>query len=136
MQRLFSTFPSAWPGFGLLLLRCIAATALIAYANVGVWLSLEPTLLLMHGLTIITAMLLIGGLWTPVAGIAQALLQFYSNFPGVAAAAVEGRIAQRGGLARADGSNRSGAVRARNSSTPLRMTAPLYSPTRGSTSLP
>jgi uncharacterized membrane protein YphA (DoxX/SURF4 family) len=86
MQRLFSTFPCAWPGFALLLLRCIAATALIAYANAGVWLSLEPTLLLMHGLTIITAMLLIVGLWTPVAGAAQALLQLYSNFPGIAAA--------------------------------------------------
>jgi putative oxidoreductase len=85
MQRLFSTFPCAWPGFALLLLRCIAATALIVYANAGVWLSLQPTLLLMHGLTIITALLLIGGLWTPVAGIAQALLQLYSNFPGIAA---------------------------------------------------
>jgi putative oxidoreductase len=79
MQRLFSTFPGAWPGVALLMLRCVAAAALIAYANGGVWLSLEPTLLLMHGLTIITAILLIGGLWTPVAGIAQALLQFYGT---------------------------------------------------------
>jgi hypothetical protein len=86
MQRLFSTFPGAWPGFALALLRCVAATALIAYANVGVWPSLEPRLLLMHGLTIITVVLLIGGLWTPVAGIAQALLQLYSNLPGIAAA--------------------------------------------------
>jgi len=86
MQRLFSTFPGAWPGVALLMLRCVAAAALIAYANGGAWLSLEPTLLLMHGLTIITAMLLIAGLWTPVAGIAQALLQFYGNFPGIAAA--------------------------------------------------
>jgi hypothetical protein len=80
MQRLFSTFPGAWPGFALLLLRCVAATALFAYTEVDVWLSREPALLLMHGLTIITAMLLIGGLWTPVAGIAQALLQFHSSF--------------------------------------------------------
>jgi putative oxidoreductase len=86
MQRLFSTFPGAWPGLALLLLRCVAAAALIAYANGGVWLSLTPALLLVHGLTIMTAMLLIGGLWTPVAGIAQALLQFCSNFPVIAAA--------------------------------------------------
>jgi uncharacterized membrane protein YphA (DoxX/SURF4 family) len=86
MQRLFSTFPCAWPGFALLVLRCIAAAALIPYADADVWLSLEPTLLLMHGLTIITAVLLISGLWTPVAGAAQALLLFYSNFPGTAAA--------------------------------------------------
>jgi putative oxidoreductase len=86
MQRLFSTFPCAWPGVALLVLRCIAATALIACANVGVWLSLEPTLLLVHGLIIITAVLLIGGLWTPVAGITQAFLQLYCNFPSIAAA--------------------------------------------------
>ena len=86
MQRLFSTFPCAWPGFALLVLRCIAATALIAYANAGVWLSLEPILLLIRGLTIMTAIMLIGGLWTPVAGIAQAFLQIYSNFPAIAAA--------------------------------------------------
>jgi len=79
MQRLYSTFPGAWPGFALLLLRCVAAAALIAYASVGGWRSLEPALLLMHGLTIIVAISLIGGLWTPLAGIAQALLQLYSN---------------------------------------------------------
>jgi putative oxidoreductase len=86
MQRLFSTFPGAWPGLALLLLRCVAATTLIAYANGGVWLSLRPGLLLMHGLTIMTAMMLIGGLWTPVAGVAQALLELYSDFSSTAAA--------------------------------------------------
>ena len=81
MQRLFSTFPGAWPGFALLVLRCVAAAALIAYpSGGGVWLSLEPALLLMHGLTIIVAALLLGGLWTPIAGIAQALLALYGNF--------------------------------------------------------
>jgi hypothetical protein len=79
MQRLFSTFPGAWPGVALLLLRCVAAVALIACTN-GMWPSLEPALLLEHGLTIMTAMMLIGGLWTPVAGVAQALLELYSNF--------------------------------------------------------
>ncbi len=86
MQRLFSTFPGASPGFALLLLRCVAAASLIAYAKVGAWLSPEPGLLLIHGLTIITATLLVGGLWTPAAGTAQALLLIYSNFPDTAAA--------------------------------------------------
>ena len=80
MQRLFSTFPGAWPGFALLLLRCVAAAALIACASGGAWPSLEPALLLVHGLTIIVTALLIGGLWTPIAGMAQALLGLYSNF--------------------------------------------------------
>jgi putative oxidoreductase len=86
MQRLFSTFPGAWPGFALLLLRCVAAASLIAYAKVGAWLSPEPALLLIHGLTIITVTLLIAGLWTPVAGTAQAAILIYSNFPDTAAA--------------------------------------------------
>ena len=86
MQRLFSTFPAAWPGLALLLLRCVAATALITYASGGAWLSLTPALLLIHGLTVMTAMILIGGLWTPVAGVAQALLELYSNFCSTAAA--------------------------------------------------
>jgi uncharacterized membrane protein YphA (DoxX/SURF4 family) len=86
MQRLFSTFPAAWPGLALLLLRCVAATALIAYADGGAWLSLTPALLLRHGLTVMTAMMLIGGLWTPVAGVAQALLELYSNFSSTGAA--------------------------------------------------
>ena len=84
MQRLFSTFPGAWPGLALLLLRCVAATALIACAD-GLWLSLTPALLLTHGLTIMTAMMLIGGLWTPAAGVAQALLELYSSFSSTAA---------------------------------------------------
>lgn len=79
MQRLFSTFPSAWPGFALLLLRCVAAAALFAYAKAGAWLSSDPFLILLHGLTIVSATLLIGGLWTPVAATAQALLLIYSN---------------------------------------------------------
>jgi len=86
MQRLYSTFPAAWPGLALLMLRCVAATALIAYANGGAWLSLTPALLLEHGLTVMTAMMLIGGLWTPVAGVVQALLELYSNFSSSAAA--------------------------------------------------
>jgi putative oxidoreductase len=79
MQRLFSTFPGAWPGVALLVLRCVAAAALIAYAHGGLWLSITPAPLLMHGLTIMTAIMLIGGLWTPVAGVAQALLELYGN---------------------------------------------------------
>ena len=81
MQRLFSTFPGAWPGFALLQRRCVAAAALLAYAKVGAWLSPDPAPLLIHGLMIVTVTLLIGGLWTPVAGTVQALLLIYSNFP-------------------------------------------------------
>ena len=84
MQRLYSTFPGAWPGFALLVLRCVAAAALIACASADGWFSHAPSVLLMDGAIIVASALLIGGLWTPVAGITQALLELYGHFPGTA----------------------------------------------------
>lgn len=82
MQRLYSTFPGAWPGFALLVLRCVAAIALITSANADGWLSLAPAVLVVGTAIVVASTLLIGGLWTPVAGIAQTLLELYSHFPG------------------------------------------------------
>jgi hypothetical protein len=91
MQRLYSTFPGSWPGFALLMLRCVAAVALIACANADGWFSrapaallVDPAVLLMDGAIVVASALLIGGLWTPVAGIAQALLELYSHISGMA----------------------------------------------------
>jgi hypothetical protein len=84
MQRLYSTFPGSWPGFALLMLRCVAAVALIACANAEGWFSGTPTMLLVDGAIVIASALLIGGLWTPVAGIAQALLELYGLISGMA----------------------------------------------------
>ena len=84
MQRLYSTFPGAWPGFALLLLRCVAAIALVAGANADALSSASPLVLLVDCAIIMAAALLIGGLWTPVAGIAQALLELYSHICGSA----------------------------------------------------
>jgi hypothetical protein len=35
VQRLFSTFPGSWPGFGLLLLRCSLGVALTYSGTAG-----------------------------------------------------------------------------------------------------
>lgn len=69
LQRLFSMFPSGWPGIGLLLLRLAAGSLLI---NDGVtellrgpqWLSI-----LRPFLETSTGILLFVGLWTPIAGL-------------------------------------------------------------------
>ena len=75
MQRLFSSFPSAWPGVGLLLLRLIGAgpvvvggiTALLAEsASPAPWLDIIGAA---------GGSLLLMGLWTPVGGALQALAQ-------------------------------------------------------------
>ena len=42
LQRLFSTFPDGWPGFGLLLLRLGAGIALVCLASSGFLALGEP----------------------------------------------------------------------------------------------
>ena len=65
VQRLFSTFPGGLPGAGLLLLR--AATAIpLAYA--GVRTATSPSPVILELVTSAVAILLLIGLWTPLAG--------------------------------------------------------------------
>jgi putative oxidoreductase len=70
MQRLFTMFPNSWPGFGLLILRCVLASSCVAIemrtADAGPALSILTP--------IACGGLLIGGLWTPFVSIALALL--------------------------------------------------------------
>jgi putative oxidoreductase len=75
LQRLFSTFASGWPGAGLLLLRLLTGGALIHF---GIANLLEAPLLMTAVLQIIGAvagMLLLIGLWTPVAGALAAIVK-------------------------------------------------------------
>jgi putative oxidoreductase len=72
LQRLFSMFPNGWPGGGLLLLRltngtlllhfCIACWLENAYRVAGAFLAIPA----------IIAVLLLVGLWTPIAGALSA----------------------------------------------------------------
>ena len=68
MRRLFSTFARGWPGVGLLLLRLVVGIA-------SIWRAVEklnsgPSLQVMAvcAVAIGLALLLLAGLWTPVAG--------------------------------------------------------------------
>ena len=75
MKRLFSTFARGWPGVGLLLLRLVVGIALIGRAvaklDSGPSFDLAALCILAIGL----AVLLLAGLWTPVAGTLVAVLQ-------------------------------------------------------------
>ena len=89
MQRLFSTFPNGWPGFGLLLLRLGVGIALISFGLSGFSAAPgEAIALAQHSIEVAGAMLLIIGLWSPVAGALIALdelwiaLSLYSSRPG------------------------------------------------------
>jgi uncharacterized membrane protein YphA (DoxX/SURF4 family) len=74
MQRLFSTFPNGWPGFGLLLLRLGVGIALITFGVNGFFeASGEPGAIAPVSIEAAGGILLILGLWTPVAGASIAL---------------------------------------------------------------
>ena len=74
MQRLFSTFPDGWPGFGLLLLRLGVGIALISFSIADYSAaSAELVALTRDSIEAAGAVLLIAGLWTPAAGTLIAL---------------------------------------------------------------
>jgi uncharacterized membrane protein YphA (DoxX/SURF4 family) len=65
VQRLFSTFPCGLPGAGLVLLRAAAAIPLV-YAGLRTLASPSPVFV--DVVTAGAAILLLIGLWTPIAG--------------------------------------------------------------------
>jgi putative oxidoreductase len=78
VQRLFSMFPNGWPGSGLLLLRLVSGILLI---NDGVTGLLEgPPLpgIIQPFLETATGMLLLVGLWTPMAGVLVIVVELWS----------------------------------------------------------
>ena len=80
MLRLFSTFAHGAPGLGLLLLRAVAAIAVVFHAAKA--LSSSPLVgpAILYVLTGVVGILLLFGLWTPVAGTALAILASSSAF--------------------------------------------------------
>jgi len=65
LQRLFSTFPGGLPGAGLALLRAAAAIPLV---HAGLLTVASSSAVLLEVVTAGAAILLLIGLWTPLAG--------------------------------------------------------------------
>jgi putative oxidoreductase len=77
MQRLFSTFPNGWPGTGLLLLRFTAGLYLVI-GELSRWSGFsESTILALRVARLSAGLLLMIGLWTPVVGVAQAIVEVW-----------------------------------------------------------
>jgi uncharacterized membrane protein YphA (DoxX/SURF4 family) len=80
VRRLFSTFARGWPGAGLLFMRVVAGIALIdpGIGRLRGGLSIEPALrdVLAAGVGI----LLLAGLWTPIAGVLVAVIELWTTF--------------------------------------------------------
>jgi putative oxidoreductase len=80
VRRLFSTFAHGAPGLGLLLLRLAVGIALASHAVMALRSSpaVAPTVL--NALAGVVGILLLVGLWTPVAGTLLAILSSLSAF--------------------------------------------------------
>jgi putative oxidoreductase len=80
LQRLFSTFPNSWPGFGLLLLRVCLAIALIYFGAAGLANPSETIVFAADLIAAVGGIFLLGGLWTPVMGAFVALDEVWIAF--------------------------------------------------------
>lgn len=80
MRRLFSTFARGWPGVGLLLLRVVAGIALLwnAFPTLLAAPQLAPAIL--QVLAGAAGILLILGLWTPLAGAVVTIIEVWNAF--------------------------------------------------------
>ena len=72
MQRLFSTFADGWPGAGLLLLRLLTGVALIGFGISGIREGSLPLNVALETVGIAAGVLLLVGMFTPVAGVLAA----------------------------------------------------------------
>ncbi len=73
-------FPGGWPGAGLLVLRLAAATPVIIGGGSAVRDAAQLGFHAMYFATIGVGILLLAGLWTPVAGALQAIIEVWIFF--------------------------------------------------------
>jgi uncharacterized membrane protein YphA (DoxX/SURF4 family) len=78
LQRLFSTFPDGLPGTGLLLLRLVAGFVLIHHGLIGPSGAHPLEQAMREWMTAATGMLLMVGLWTPMAGVLVAIIELWT----------------------------------------------------------
>ena len=78
LRRLYSTFAGGWPGMGLLLMRLVVGSALIVRASSTLWRDPPPiNTTITCALLAACGILLIPGLWTPIAGTLVALTEIW-----------------------------------------------------------
>ena len=88
LQRLFSTFANGWPGIGLLLQRLVTSAVLLYSAVAHLKEPPEFASITPQMLGAVAGVLLLVGLWTPVVGVAVALLEAWIALSGPASPSV------------------------------------------------
>ena len=77
MRRLYSTFAGSCPGAGLLLLRLVVGSLLVVDGASKLWSDPPLQTTLISASLSGSGLLLIAGLWTPLAGAAVAAIQIW-----------------------------------------------------------
>lgn len=80
MRRLFFSFPRGAPGVGLLLLRVVSGTNLLFTAIVALTTASGLGAALDHVLSAVLGLILLAGLWTPIAGVLAAIHALWHGF--------------------------------------------------------
>jgi uncharacterized membrane protein YphA (DoxX/SURF4 family) len=80
VQRLFSSFADGWPGVGLLLLRLLTGAALIYFGIANLRESPPSAAAFLQIIGVGLGILLLAGLWTPVAGALVAIGELWIAF--------------------------------------------------------
>ena len=95
MQRLFTMFPSSWPGAGLFLLRLAAAIPLLIGATSELFGAPQNDLYAIY-IAIGVGCMLLAGFWTPVAGALQAIVEVWFGLSQKGGAGVHALLAALG----------------------------------------
>jgi uncharacterized membrane protein YphA (DoxX/SURF4 family) len=80
VRRLFSNFTRGWPGLGLLVMRLVGGTALVARAVATLHSGPSTPVAAAAVLAIVAGLFLIAGLWTPIAGSLGAAIGLWFAF--------------------------------------------------------
>jgi hypothetical protein len=75
LRRLYSTFAGSWPGLGLLLMRGVVGAVLLLGAGFNLWHAPSLRIALSSASLALPGLLLVVGLWTPVAGAVVAVME-------------------------------------------------------------
>ena len=79
LRRLYSTFAGGWPGFGLVVMRLLVGSVLLHGRGPTLSIDLPLHMTFTSASLAVSGLLLIAGLWTPVAGAAVALIEISAD---------------------------------------------------------
>jgi putative oxidoreductase len=74
LRRLYSTFAGGWPGIALLLMRVVVGAVVLWHAGPRLLSDPPLHLIIAYAALTVAGLLLMAGLWTPVAGAVVAVV--------------------------------------------------------------